>query len=492
MNMKTKYILLLFILFSGTVGCDKFINLNSPNDLTLSIYFKTPDQILSAVNGSYATLRADGITKNLYVFGEIPSDNSSNALSGTVTDQDEFDKFYIRTTNPFLSGFWNDHYKGISKVNLVLASLDAVDMDAALKSQYRMEMEFLRAYLYFDLVRVFGDVPLVTVPITNIQDSYKMGRDHKADVYAQIIKDLTDAEGLPQSYTGSDIGRATKGSAKALLGKVYLTLNDYANAETKLKEIIDLNQYALLENATGSLNINGYVSVFDPNNHNNKESVFEVQFKKGGFGTGSNFVNNFAPENSGTSVASVGGTSGNNIPSLDMWNNYEQGDLRRDFSMALTYVNSQGATVNSRYVWKYRDTPYQNNDANNDFPSIRYADVLLMYSECLNENGKTAEACNYLNKIRRRGFGYQTNEVSPMDVNTSDKIQYRLLVEHERRVELAFECTRWFDLIRTGRAVEVMTSKGFKLDETNLICPIPQIEIDINPSVITQNEYHYH
>ena len=491
--MKTKYIIPIIIIFSGiAVGCSDFIKLSSPNDLTLSSYFKTPDQILAAVNGSYGTLRADGITKNLYIFGEIPSDNTSNALSGTVTDQDEFDKFYIRTTNPFISGFWNDHYKGISKVNLVLASIDAVDMDANLKARYKMEMEFLRAYFYFDLVRVFGGVPLVTAPITNIQDSYKMGRETKENVYAQIIKDLTDAEGLPQSYTGDDIGRATKGAAKALLGKVYLTLNDYAKAETKLKEVIDLNQYALLENDPGNLNINGYVSVFNPNNHNNKESVFEVQFKKGGFGTGSNFVNNFAPENSGTSVASVGGTSGNNIPTLDMWNTYEPGDLRRAFSMALTYVNSKGDTVQSRYVWKYRDTPYQNNDANNDFPTIRYADVLLMYSECLNENGKTAEACNYLNMIRRRGFGYQTGQVSPVDINTSDKAQYRLLVEHERRVEFAFECTRWFDLVRTGRAVEVMTSKGFKLDASNLICPIPQIEIDINPGVIEQNPYNYH
>ena len=121
-------------------------------------------------------------------------------------------------------------------------------------------------------------------------------------------------------------------------------------------------------------------------------------------------------------------------------------------------------------------------------PLIRYADILLMYAEALNQNGKTAEACKYLNMTRRRGFGYQTTETSPVDLQTTDKAQFALMVEQERRVELAFENHRWFDLIRTGRAVEVMRSKGFSLNETNLICPIPQKQIDVNPK-LTQNDY---
>jgi len=114
--------------------------------------------------------------------------------------------------------------------------------------------------------------------------------------------------------------------------------------------------------------------------------------------------------------------------------------------------------------------------------------VILMYAEALNQNGKTAEACKYLNMTRRRGFGYQTTETSPVDLQTTDKAQFALMVEQERRVELAFENHRWFDLIRTGRAVEVMKSKGFSLNETNLICPIPQKQIDVNPK-LTQNDY---
>lgn len=197
------------------------------------------------------------------------------------------------------------------------------------------------------------------------------------------------------------------------------------------------------------LQIEGYASVFYADNHNNKETVFEVQFKKGGYGEGSDFPNTFAPFNSGTNVVQVGGTGGNNILEMDIYNAYEDGDLRRDFSMALGYNDSRKGGK----------------------------------SEALNQNGKTAQACDCLNQVRRRGFGYQTTETSPVDIKTSDKNEFFLIVEHERRVELAFEGHRWFDLIRTGRA-----SKEFKLNETNLITPIPQKQVDVNPE-LQQSDY---
>jgi len=158
--------------------------------------------------------------------------------------------------------------------------------------------------------------------------------------------------------------------------------------------------------------------------------------------------------------------------------------------MASSYVdNKTGKTIFIRHVKKYRDVPYQSGDANIDYPVIRYADVLLMYAEALNENGKTVEACTMLNKVRRRGFGYQSTETSPVDISTADKVVFRDKVLQERRVELAFEGQRWFDLIRTGRAVEIMKSKGFKINDTQLICPIPQKQVDINPGVMKQNTY---
>ena len=488
--MKLKYNLIAIALLGFSFSsCSDFLEQNPQTDLSENDFYKTADDILSAVNGAYSSLQEGDIYGNWYVFGEIPSDNTRNQLSGSVTTQNEFDQFYIDTQNSMIANFWKAAYKVINRTNTVLGRIDGIEINTELANRYKLECKFIRALMYFNLVRVYGDVPLVLKEIS-ISESYDILREPKENVYNQIIADLKEAQDLPVSYSTAEDGRATQGAAKALLANVYMTLHKYAEAETILAEIINSGRYSLLENTPGSLNIDGYKNVFSPVNHNSKEGIFEIQFLKGGYGEGSNYANNFAPENSGTNVVAVGGTGGNNIPEMDIYNAYEEGDLLRDFSMSLGYYDNRknNEWVESRYVCKFMDVPYQNNDASNNYPVIRYADVILMYAEALNQNGKTAEACKYLNMTRRRGFGYQTTETSPVDLQTTDKAQFALMVEQERRVELAFENHRWFDLIRTGRAVEVMRSKGFSLNETNLICPIPQKQIDVNPK-LTQNDY---
>lgn len=488
--MKLKYNLIAIALLGFSFSsCSDFLEQNPQTDLSENDFYKTADDILSAVNGVYSSLQEGDIYGNWYVFGEIPSDNTRNQLSGSVTTQNEFDQFYINTQNSMIANFWKAAYKVINRTNTVLGRIDGIEINTELANRYKLECKFIRALMYFNLVRVYGDVPLVLKEIS-ISESYDILREPKENVYNQIIADLKEAQDLPVSYSTAEDGRATQGAAKALLANVYMTLHKYAEAETILAEIINSGRYSLLENTPGSLNIDGYKNVFSPVNHNSEEGIFEIQFLKGGYGEGSNYANNFAPENSGTNVVAVGGTGGNNIPEMDIYNAYEEGDLRRDFSMSLGYYDNRknNEWVESRYVCKFMDVPYQNNDASNNYPVIRYADVILMYAEALNQNGKTAEACKYLNMTRRRGFGYQTTETSPVDLQTTDKAQFALMVEQERRVELAFENHRWFDLIRTGRAVEVMRSKGFSLNETNLICPIPQKQIDVNPK-LTQNDY---
>ena len=488
--MKLKYNLIAIALLGFSFSsCSDFLEQNPQTDLSENDFYKTADDILSAVNGAYSSLQEGDIYGNWYVFGEIPSDNTRNQLSGSVTTQNEFDQFYIDTQNSMIANFWKAAYKVINRTNTILGRIDGIEINTELANRYKLECKFIRALMYFNLVRVYGDVPLVLKEIS-ISESYDILREPKENVYNQIIADLKEAQDLPVSYSTAEDGRATQGAAKALLANVYMTLHKYAEAETILAEIINSGRYSLLENTPGSLNIDGYKNVFSPVNHNSKEGIFEIQFLKGGYGEGSNYANNFAPENSGTNVVAVGGTGGNNIPEMDIYNAYEEGDLRRDFSMSLGYYDNRknNEWVESRYVCKFMDVPYQNNDASNNYPVIRYADVILMYAEALNQNGKTAEACKYLNMTRRRGFGYQTTETSPVDLQTTDKSQFALMVEQERRVELAFENHRWFDLIRTGRAVEVMRSKGFSLNETNLICPIPQKQIDVNPK-LTQNDY---
>ncbi|WP_020597042.1 RagB/SusD family nutrient uptake outer membrane protein [Spirosoma panaciterrae] len=480
MKVSKLYISLLFSLTLSS--CSKeFLDLKPISSATYDNFYRTADDFRNAINGAYASLQSGGVFGNSYVFGDVASDNTVPPASGSVTDQDEFDRFYIRTTNPFISGRWNDSYSAIARFNTILEKIGPVSIDETLKNRYIAETKFLRALVYFNLVRTFGDVPLVLKSISNPDEGYEYGRSPKADVYAQIEKDLTEAEGvLPVSYATADIGRATKGAAKALLGKVYLTEKKYAQAAAKLKEVIDLGVYDILPN---------YADVFKVSNKNNKESVFDVQYKSGGAGEGNSWPNSFAPENSGNAVIAFGG-GGNNQPTADLINSYEPGDKRKDASLATSYVNASGQTIPYNFVKKYYDTPATNGDNGNNIPVIRYADVLLMYAESLNEVGYQAngDAFTYLNKIRNRaGLASKT----ATDIPTQQA--FRLAMEQERRVEFAFEGQRWYDLVRTDRAIPVLNSKKDQirlvnvLTENNLVDPIPQSQIDINKSKIQQN-----
>ncbi|GGB97863.1 RagB/SusD family nutrient uptake outer membrane protein [Dyadobacter sediminis] len=477
--IKPYTVLLITVLLSSC--SEEFLDLKPISTATSDIFYKTADDFKNALNGGYAGLQAGGLAGNSYVFGEIASDNTVAVASGSVTDQDEFDRFYIKTTNPFIAGRWNDAYNVIARYNTILDKIGGVTMDEALKTRYIAETKFLRAVVYFTLVQTFGDVPLILKPVSTPDEGYSFGRTPKAEVYAQIEKDLTDAENvLPVTYAAADIGRATKGAAKAYLGKVYLTQKKYADAAAKLKEVVDLGVYELLPS---------YADVFKVANKNNKESVFDIQYKSGGAGEGNAWPNSFAPQNSGNAVIAFGG-DGNNQPTNDIINAYEAGDLRKEASVATSYTNAAGQVIPDKFIKKYYDVPVAKNDNGNNIPLIRYADVLLMYAEALNEVGyqANADAFTYLNMVRTRaGLAKKT----AADLPTQQA--FRLAIEQERRVELAFEGHRWFDLVRTGRAIPVLNSKKEEirlvsdLTENNLVFPVPQSQIDINKDKIKQN-----
>ncbi len=209
-----------------------------------------------------------------------------------------------------------------------------------------------------------------------------------------------------------------------------------------------------------------------------------MQYRKGNLGEGSPFSNAYAPENSGNAVIQFGG-DGNNQPSADLVNSYEPGDSRRDVSLATSFVNASGVRVNINFIRKYADPPTVRYDSDDNWPVLRYADVLLMYAEALNEQGQTATALPFLNRIRRRAGLPERTITTQADM--------RLALENERRWELAFEGHRWFDLVRTGRALPVLQAKaqaiGIRgaLSNNNLVFAIPQSQIDINPSRVQQN-----
>ncbi|MEJ7740834.1 MAG: RagB/SusD family nutrient uptake outer membrane protein [Chitinophagaceae bacterium] len=477
------FIIYGLIMISILLGsCKKdFLDLQPISAITTDNFYLNANDIKNAVSGVYASLQLPGIHINNYIFGDIRSDDTQPVASGSVTDQDEFDRFYIRTTNPFILVRWNDSYQGIARCNAVLERIEGITMDESLKNRTIAETKFARALIYFHLVRSFGDVPLVLKEIKDPDAGYEFGRSPKAEVYAQIEKDLTEAAAaLPVSYTGADVGRATQGAAKALLGKVFLTQKKFTEAAARLKEVISLNVYDLLPN---------YADVFRVTNKNNKESVFDVQFRSGGVREGNPWANSFAPENSGNAVIAFGG-DGNNQPSADIGQAYETDDKRKAISLANSYVNASGQTIQYNFVKKYYDVPATKNDNGNNIPVIRYADVLLMYAETQNEAGyqPAGEAMMYLNQVRiRAGLVPKTGADIP------DQRAFRLAMEQERRVELAFEGHRWFDLVRTGRAIQVLNSKKDllrlvrTLSENDLLFPVPQSQIDINKNKIIQN-----
>ena len=483
MKTNIKYLFVIYLYVLSSCSSD-FTDLSPISDIATTNFYQTADDFKAALSGAYSSLQDNGVYgRDYYVFGDIPSDDTRPVVSGSVTDQDEFDRFYIRTTNPYISACWNDCYKGIFRCNAILDRIDAIEMDADLKGRYVAEARFLRAIIYFKLVRVFGDVPLVLNEITDPDQGYEYGRTPKAEVYTQIEQDLNDAAAvLPLSYSSSDdVGRATKGAAQAFLGYVLLTQNNYSDAAIELKKVIDLGIYDLLDD---------YADCFKAEGKNHEESVFDVQYKAGGLDEGNPLPNSFAPENSGNAVINFGG-GGNNRPTEDLEQAYEEGDLRKDASMQTYYINTDGERVDYYYVSKYWDAPVTSGDNNNNYPLIRYADILLMYAECLNEQGYQAGggAFDYLNDVRdRAGLDDLTAEEVP------DQGAFRLAMEHERRMEFAFEGRRWFDLVRTGRALPVLNSKADEINiqdapltVENLVFPVPQSQIDINSDMIIQN-----
>jgi hypothetical protein len=360
-------------------------------------------------------------------------------------------------------------------------------IDAALKNRILGEAKFLRALYYFDLVRLFGDVPLITTPVV-AGDDLRQFRTDKAIVYDTLIQDLTDAMNLlpPKSaYTGADIGRASKGSATGLLAKVYLTLGQYQKCADLCAQITALG-YTLNPN---------YGDNFNPLTKNSNESLFEVQY------SGVTTYSFWSDENQSSWVSTftgprnadfVGGGYGWDQPTEEFVDAYEPGDKRKDQTILYegcpdfdgkVYKSSYSVTgynLRKFLVPKSISPDYNTNPA--DFPVLRYADVLLMQAEALNELGQTTQAEAPLNKVRARaGLG---------EVHGLNKDAFREKVLHERRIELAFEGDRWFDLIRINQgqyALDFLHSIG-KVNATakNLLLPIPQKEIDANPN-LTQN-----
>ncbi|MEJ7767059.1 MAG: RagB/SusD family nutrient uptake outer membrane protein [Chitinophagaceae bacterium] len=481
-NIQYYAILLAAIFFTG---CKKnFLEQLPETTRTTNNVYKTAADFYTAVIGSYSTFKHNGLYGScnsgsaLLNLGEAVSDNTDFGATRAVSNVSTFEleDFNFSLSNTYFSSAWTGHYIGIARTNTILARLPAASFEEGLKTRFEAEAKFLRAVFYFNLVRLFGDVQLVTTETTDPTEGYNILRTPASKVYDLIINDLGFAEiNLPATIPGSEAGRASRWAAKALLGKVYLAKKDFPNAATKLNEVI----------ASGQFNVtaNTYAAVFSNTTpfSTNKEMIFAVQYKSGQIGQGSAIWSSNLPWNVGGTAFGVSGGSGEGFmrPTADMEAEYEPGDLRKAASIATSYLNGS-TTVNERYVVKYRQTGTIAGDADIDFPVIRYADVLLSYAEALIEQNQAATAIPVVNMIRTRaGLTAKASNVSQADART--------LIEKERRVELAFEAQRWFDLQRTGRYLPVMTAKGYATKDFHKLFPIPQRETDLN-SLLGQNQ----
>lgn len=469
MNIKHKILLLALVLLSAS-GCKKsFLELAPESNANAETFYKTKADMDLAVNAAYSTLY------NVYdpegpvsYTAEMMGDNATlYIIAGNQTDKFAFKDYNVQTNNTLVYSFWRTYYAALYSINIILNKLDNSELSPAEKESVKAQMSFLRGLYYFNMVRLWGDVPIVTTPLS-VEETYKVVRSPKADVYKLILDDLTfAAEKLPPTA----VGRPTQGAALTAKGEVYLTLNDKANARTALMSVYASELYKL--QAT-------YAAVFGPTVKNTKESIFEIQYLGGASsistGTYSKYYRTYSPN---VSVFGFGGIGMNQVTD-DLYNEYETGDPRRELTITLGFQNGS-VFQEQKYPIKWIDPTAVKTDnnvlANNNFMVYRFADVLLMLSEVTDDP-------KYLNEVRTRvGLplfgtpGYPSAKYPTL----------ALAIEHERRVELAIEFHRWFDLKRTGRAVAVLSAKGKPVNENKLLLPIPET-VRMQNGIITQND----
>jgi hypothetical protein len=435
-----KYILSVVIIVS-CFSCKKELNLSDPTRKSTSNFYQTQVEIEQAVNGCYSNLQ--DVTGNEWIFAELPSDNTTIQINpadrGQTAYVEEYEYYNVTSSNGNIATLYSQTYNALYNINYALSKIPGITYSSdAKKNQYIGELEFLRAYHYFNLVQLIGDAVVVTQPLATASDAFNTTRSPVADVYKQIVADLIDAATklpLKSQYTSTDIGRATKEAAWGLLGKVYLTEHDYKDAETTLRQILTLGY---------QLNAN-YADNFDPTKKNGTESLFEVQYQgNNNLGEASSFEYTFSPLNSAGAVTGfpASAPNGYNMPTRSVINEFESGDKRLSVSLQLGYTNASNNYVAIPYINKYVWPHTLIGQTNSNWPVLRYSDILLMLAETINEEGgPTGDAYSFLNMVRTRAG------LAP--VSGLDETSFRAAVSHERRVELCFENDRWFQLKRT-------------------------------------------
>ncbi|MGS2739204.1 RagB/SusD family nutrient uptake outer membrane protein [Sinomicrobium sp. M5D2P17] len=470
------------------VSCDKELNLQPISEISADEFYNNAEDINLAIVGIYSGMH-DVLDKE-WILTELRSDNTYMSPRNSETANVPFrqvDRFVLTSQNIHVEDYWRACYRVISLANNVINQIDVVE-DPELADRYEGEARFFRAHMYFKLVRLWGGVFLVDRPISGAE-AKTMDRSTTEEIYDFLLKDLEfAAENLPGTANGSELGRLTSWAAKTELGKALLTRGGTENinrAATALSDVVYNSPFAYLDD---------YAGVFDISNEYNSEILYAVRYQTGSVGLGAPFANYFAPMQSDDFVVRGNGDE-LNVPSTSLSQTYEAGDERKAVSMADTWIGYNGIVNESKHIIKYNSDFATVDDAGNDWPVIRFTDAMLLLAEAINEvNGPTSEAIDLLNKVHERAglTAYDNSEVGSY-------FDFKLALEKERKLEFAFENQRWFDLVRTGRAITVMNTHFATEDQYNdpdrpqfntnpieeyqLLLPIPQYEIDLNPGI---------
>lgn len=477
--MKNKiYLLAATVLFS-VLGCSDDLELYPTTQFTADTFYQNEQQISQAVDEVYRQLGIHYDSQGLpALYGELRSDNAfiRQAASGNDFLQ-QIDEFNLTAQNGLIQNTWEQSYAAINICNDVLYRIEnsTADIDDSTANLMKAQVLTVRSLIYFNMVRAWGAVPYVDRRITP-QEAYEFTRTEPNIIYENLIGDLNFAkENLPETYSGVDEGRITKYGAAAILAKIHLRNQNLSQAQTELEFIMNSGYFSLDANSDGEVNLEDYHFLFEPDTKNSKSSILEVQYLSGENAFNSSHQIDYAPWSFGYYLPGQTRTfrgSGINTPTEDLAEEFENDDPRSSTTIRPGFtILSTGEFLAYPSTMKFYDPNFER--AGQNFEIIRYADILLMYAEITNDP-------EYLNMVRERvgvpaygSAGYPSDQYPTL----------ALAIEHERRVELAFEFHRFFDLVRTGRAIEVMSELGYSIDKNQLLFPIPLNEIDINPDL---------
>jgi len=489
-----------------TSSCSKtFLEQTNPNGVSVDNGYKTETDVTTGVNGVYQALRSSNcIGEGAALWTDDRADDVNTTDNQSNNGEPfQFTAFSIVASNSYLQSHWTALYLPISRANLILSVIDNISFaNPATKAQYIAELKFIRAYMYFNLVREFGDVPLVTERLTTVDQSMKLTFRAKRDVvYTQIVKDLKDAlnGGLPIVQSAANKGRVSLQTINAVLGQVYLTMAttlepsvnaaNLANAQTYLQACYNQKTFANLSDIP-------FPDVFDVNKKTtNPEIIFQIAYKQGDASYSSSLAkNNQAKGETLISLFSSQGAGG--LFTKDLLNEFETNDIRTSYSVKFA------AGSNGYYITKFRDASAAASTlgyGGNDWILVRYADVILNIAEAYMYQGDETNAIIYLNMVRKRA-GMPDYATMKSDASYTSKYPtLKLAILHERRVELAFEHHRWHDLTRFFNATDLVTyfksksqanydnSPLSNITTKDYYFPIPYNEVKLDPVKMYQN-----